>query len=98
MDDDRDEGIAGLIVAGGAGRYFAIAWADLQPYRVPGAWVAAVAALVRGEEPAGGATDVRGHVGTIALTGAHALLSEATGDVQRSRLAAQRLEAWALLR
>ena len=97
-DTDRDAATAGLIVAGDAGQYFAIAWADLQPYRVPTAWVAAVAALVRGEEPAGDGADVRGHAGTAALTAAHALLVEAIGEMRMARLAAQRLEAWVLLR
>jgi hypothetical protein len=93
-----DEGIAGLVIADGAGRYFAIAWDDLQSHRVPAAWAAAVAALVRGEEPAGVGEDVCGHAAALAPGAGHALLVEVAGELRRTRPAAQRLEAWALLR
>lgn len=96
-DSDCDEIVAGLIVAIGDDQYVAIAWDDLQPYLVPAAWVASVAALVRGEEPAGG-EDVRGYAAAVALTATHALLIEATGEMRGHRPAAHRLEAWVLLR
>jgi hypothetical protein len=100
-EDTRDGGgdaLAGLVVGDGHGRYFAIAWADVRRYRVPAAWVASVEALVRGAEPIDPADDLRGHAGTCTLSTEHALLVEAIAESGGLRLAAQRLEAWALLR
>jgi hypothetical protein len=96
-DSDGEGIVAGLIVAIGDDQYIAIAWDDLQPYRVPAAWVAALAALVHGEEPAGG-EEARGHAGAVAPTATHALLIEAAGEMRAHRPAAHRLEAWVLLR
>ncbi len=93
----RHEAVAGLIVGDGDGQYYAIGWEDLRRYRVPMAWVAAVAAMVHGAELAAGGSDMRGHAAGT-LSAEHALIIEAVGGVGRLRLAAQRLEAWALLR
>jgi hypothetical protein len=97
MVRERDNGVVGLVIADDTGGFFAIGWDDLRPYRVPAAVAAAVAALVRGEEPAGRRKDVAGAGGTIAPAGMPALLIEAA-ELGDRRLAAQRLEAWALLR
>jgi hypothetical protein len=90
--------IAGLIVADGSGQYYAIAWDDLKPHRVHGAWLAPVAALVHGAEPAAGETDVAGHAGDLSPSASKALLLEVAASTRSLRLAAQRLEAWVLLR
>lgn len=98
QDEGRGEAVAGLIVGDGIGGYFAIAWAELEPYRVPAPWVAPVAALVHGAELAGREDDLRGHGDARPLSAEHALLLEALSAGGRLRLAAQRLEVWALLR
>jgi hypothetical protein len=95
---EGDDSVVGLVIADDAGGFFAIAWDDLQHYRVPAAWATAVAALVRGEEPAASGEDVWGCAGAVALTGAHTLLIRTVTETRRARLAAQRLEAWALVR
>jgi hypothetical protein len=94
---EHDDIVAGLIVAIGDDQYVAIAWDDLTSYLIPAAWAPAVAALVRGEEPAGGG-DVQAYAGALVQSTTHALLLEAAGEITRHRFAAQRLEAWVLLR
>jgi hypothetical protein len=102
MEEDTSDGggdaIAGLIVGDGNGRYFAIAWDEVRRYRVPAAWVASVEALVRGAEPICSANDLRGHADARTQFTDHALLIEAIAEPGGLRLAAQRLEAWVLLR
>jgi hypothetical protein len=96
--DEVGAAVAGLIVADGAGRYFAIAWDDLRRFRVPAAWMATVDALVRGAEPVVPADDLGGYADVLALPGALGLLNETVAEADGFRFATQRLEAWALLR
>ena len=100
MDSSDEIGwaAAGVIVDDGDGHYFAIAWDDLRRFQVPPPWVAAVEALVRGAEPVERDDDLQVSADTLALSGDYALLIEALSAMKGPRLAAQRLEAWALLR
>lgn len=86
------------MVHDGGGQYYAITWDDLRRHRVPAACVAALVAVVHGAEPANDGDGLRGYADVHIPSAEHTLLSEAISVGRRFRLAAQRLDAWALLR
>ena len=91
--------MAGLIIEDDEGRYFAIGWEELRRYRVPAASVAAIQALIHGEEPASLAeADTAGYGDETDASNALvvAVMGEATAT--GGRLASRRLGAWVLLR
>lgn len=92
------DAVAGLVVADGSGRYFAIAWAELARYHVPTDWLATVAAVVHGAEPMERGQGLRGHADARTLSAEHVLLLETLSGRGSLRPAVQRLEAWAVLR
>jgi hypothetical protein len=93
MESDASGGaVAGLIVADGEGRYFALAWDELRRFRVPAAWMATVDALVRGTEPVVPDGDLWDGADELAV------LFETVAEADGFRFATHRLQAWALLR
>jgi hypothetical protein len=97
---DRCEASVGLIVADDRGRYFALAWADLERFRVPEALAAALAAIAEGGEPGANEEDMSGFGNTALASGPGGFLEEALRGwgSRRARVAVRRLPAWELLR
>ncbi len=98
--DGDDEPSAGLLVDGGDGRYFLIAWADLRRFLVPQPYQAALTELTRGGEVG---AEILGYGSEAALElpeNSWLLLSTVLAGLSGAaeRLAVRRLGTWTLLR
>jgi hypothetical protein len=97
--DEDPGGAAGLIIDGGDGHYFALAWDELLRFRVPGPYERVIEMLVGGADPPAERADVGGFGGEAPPSGIYRLLAEAAGgSLGRARPATRRLGAWAMLR
>ena len=92
--------LVALIVADREGRYFAIGMDELDRFRVPGAYGAALESLTHGAKPIPADADVSGFGDAAILECARLLLDRmfGDGDAGRTPPATRRLSAWVLLR
>ncbi len=96
----NEEPSAGLLVDGGDGRYFLIAWADLRRFLVPRPYQAVLTELTRGGEVGAEILGYGSEAAQELPENSWLLLSTVLAGLSSAaeRLAMRRLSTWVLLR